>query len=218
MCLVDDRNGVKCIYFTFTLEEQGIAAGLWCVCFIQWATDVKELTIRNLVCHNVSTKWEGYVLFYFNLVARYSSCTLYWKDFLRVGWTKRILWIWDKWNCRDLSTRGMCKIVYKVFDINKDHNFMSLYIYQIFLPCHAGRARLGCDTNLDSNLISKDVRPWGFSRTGVNFCEFMSEILFIMGKMFILREFSPLQRVARRLHRWNIMVKKFLFKINAFNS
>ena len=61
----------------------------------------------------------------------------------------------------------------------KDHNFMSLYIYQIFSPCHAGRASLGCDTNLDSNLTSKDVRSWGLSRIGVNFCELMSEILFL---------------------------------------
>ena len=100
--------------------------------------------------------------------------------------------IQHKWNCRDLLTRGMYKTAYKVFNIMKDCNFINLYIYQTFSSCHAGRASLGCDTNLDSSLISKDVRSQGLSRAGVNFCELMSEILFIMDEMFILREFNPL--------------------------
>ena len=90
------------------------------------------------------------------------------------------------------DTRRVCKTACKVFDIMKDLNFMNLYIYQIFSPWHAGRANLGCDTNLDSSLISKDVRSLGLNRARVNFCELMSEILFIMDKMFILREFNPL--------------------------
>ena len=80
----------------------------------------------------------------------------------------------------------MCKTAHKVFDIIKKCNFMNLYIYQIFSPCHAGRANLGCDTNLDSNLISKDVRSWGHSTAGVQFCEFMIEIWFTVDKMIIL--------------------------------
>ena len=93
----------------------------------------------------------------------------------------------------------MCKTEYKVFDIMKGLNFMNLYIYQIFSPCHVGRANLQCDIKLESNLISKDVRSQGLSKIGVHYCEIKSEILFVMDKMFILREFNLLQRVTRWL-------------------
>ena len=91
----------------------------------------------------------------------------------------------------------MCKTAYKVFAIMKACNFMNLYIYQIFSPFHAGRDNLGHDSNLDPNLIGKDMRSWGCSRAGVNFSELISEILFIMDKIFILREFNQLQTVTR---------------------
>ena len=74
----------------------------------------------------------------------------------------------NRWKCSDLLTRGMCKAVYKVFDIMKDCNFMNLYIHQIFSLCHASRDNLGCDTNLDSYLINKDARSWGLNRARVN--------------------------------------------------
>ena len=74
---------------------------------------------------------------------------------------------------------------------------MNLNMYQIFSPCHAGRVNLGCETNLVSSLVSKDMRSRGFNRAGVNFCELMTKILFIIDRMSILRELIPLWRVAR---------------------
>ena len=70
----------------------------------------------------------------------------------------------------------MCKTAYLVFDIMNNHNFMTLYIYQIFSPYHAGRANLGCNTSLDSNLVNKDVRSRGVNRAVASFCELMIEI------------------------------------------
>ena len=93
----------------------------------------------------------------------------------------------------------MCYTAYKVSDNMKDHSFMNLYIYQMFLPCHAGRANMGCDTNFDSNLVSKDVRSRGLKRAGVSFCEIMIEILFIIDRILVLREFNPFQSVTRQL-------------------
>ena len=152
-----------------------------------------------------------------NLIARYSSWILYWKGFLSIGWTRE-MWIQNKWNCSDLLTREMCKTVYKVFDIMKDCSFMNLYIYQIFSPCHAHRANPGCDINFDSNLISLDVRSQGLRRAGGSFCELTIEIWFTKDKILILREFNLLWRVTRWFFSWNIMMKKFLSKINAFSS
>ena len=79
----------------------------------------------------------------------------------------------------------MCKTAYKVSDIMKDHSFINLYIYQISSLCHAGRANLGCDTNLVSNLVNKDVRSRELNRAGVSFCELMTEIyLLSIGCLF----------------------------------
>ena len=90
---------------------------------------------------------------------------------------------------------------------------MSLYIYQIFSLCHVGRANLQCDTNIDSNLISKDLRSWGLSRDGVSFYELMIEIWFTMDKRLILREFNLLQGVTMLFLIWNITTKSFYLKL-----
>ena len=103
-----------------------------------------------------------------NLMARFSSWMVYWNDFWSVGWTSGILWILKRWNCSDLSMRGMCRTAYKVSDIMMDQNLMNLYMYQIFSLCHAGRVNLGCEINLVSSLISKDMRSRKFNRAGVN--------------------------------------------------
>ena len=95
----------------------------------------------------------------------------------------------------------------------KDHSFMNLYIYQTFSLCHAGRANLGCETNLVSNSISTDVRSRELSRAGVNFCEYIIEIWFTMDRMLIPSKFNPLQRVARLLLSWNIMIKNFFLTL-----
>ena len=50
-----------------------------------------------------------------------------------------------------------------------------MYIYQIFSPHQAARASQGCDINLDSNLVSKDVRSQGLNKAGASFCELITE-------------------------------------------
>ena len=85
---------------------------------------------------------------------------------MRIGWTDGILCILNRWNCSDLSVRGMCSTTYKVFDIMNDHSFINLYMYHMFSLFHSGKANLGCDTNYVSNLISSDIRSKGFSKVG----------------------------------------------------
>ena len=83
-----------------------------------------------------------------------------------IQWTNGILCILNRLNWSDLSTRGMCSTTYKVLDIMNDCNFMNLYMYHMFSPFYSGKANLGCDTNCASNLISRDIRSNGFSKTG----------------------------------------------------
>ena len=157
-----------------------------------------KLTIWDLACHYVCTNWK-WIYWPSDLMAGYSSWMVYWNDFWSVRWTSGALWILNKWNCNDLSTRRMCRTAYKVSDNMKDWSFMNLYMYQIFSPCQAGRINIGHEINLVSILLSRDLGSSGFNRAGVSFCELMMENWFIICRMSILRELILLQRVARQL-------------------
>ena len=98
-----------------------------------------------------------------------------------------------------------------------DHSFINLYMYHMFSPFHSGKANLGCDTNLVSNLISSDMKSKGFNKVGVSFWELMTETWFRIDKMSILTECIPLQSVTKQLLSWNMM-KKFLSWISALSS
>ena len=162
-------------------------------------------------CHAIMSVLSGKEIHCLsNLIARYSSWIVYSNDFWSVGWTRGILWIQNRWNCSGFSIRGTCKIAYKISDIMKDCSLINLYMYQIFSSC---RANLGHDTNLVYNLVSKAVRWRWLNRAGVSFSKHKAKLWFIIERMLILREFNPLQRVARWLLNWNMMVKIFYPKL-----
>ena len=129
-----------------------------------------------------------------------------------MGCTNAMLCILNRWNWSELSIKGMCSTTYEVLDIINDCSFMSLYMYQMFLPSHSGMANLWCDTMFLTYLVGilglVCLVEWGWLFGNL----WLKCGLGLTRCLFWLSVF-PLQSIAMWLLSWNVMKKMFLFCI-----